>query len=118
MAFFRIDGSVIPVAQNSVNRTFQEIGDRERSFDGTLRETIRSRVSLYEGATIPMTWADASSVIASLNTSTQPQNCDGTMLSSGGATVVAMFTRAIKSKPMQSGSEEVFVVNWEAEESS
>lgn len=118
MTFFRIDGLVVPVAQNSVSRNFQEIGDRARSFDGTLRETIRSRVSQYKGSTVPLSWADASSVISSLNASTQPQNCDGTMLSSGGATTVTMFTRALKSDPLQSGTEEFFVVDWFAEESS
>jgi hypothetical protein len=118
MAFLSVAGTVVPVAEGSVKRDVLEIGDRMRTFDGSLRETIRNRVSSYAGETPPLLWADASSVFDTMNASTQPQNVSGTMLSSGGATTVTMMTRALKSRPVQSGTQEAFIVSWIAEESS
>lgn len=118
MAFLSVAGTSIPVAEGSVSRTVVEVGDRARTFDGTLRETIRNRVSQYSGETTPLIWADASSVFNTLNASTQPQNVSGTLLSSGGATTITMMTRATRTAPQHAGGEDRFVVSWTVEESS
>lgn len=118
MPFMSVAGTVVPVAEGSVTRTVSEIGDRVRTFDGSLRETIRNRVSSYAGETPPLLWADASSVFDKMNASTQPQSVTGTMLSSSGTATSSMFTRALRTRPVQSGTEEAFIVSWIAEESS
>ena len=70
----------------SVSRSVREIGDRHRGFDGTLRTTIRSRVSDYSFRTTPLTFAAASCVETTLTSSTQPVECGGDLFSTGSLT--------------------------------
>ena len=117
MAFLTVAGATIPVARNSASADTEEIGDSDRAFDGTMRQTIRNRVTQWRGETIALTRADASSVLSTLNTSTQPQTCAGDLLATI-STAVSCFTKAVTETPLQSGSTARYVVSWQLDESS
>lgn len=116
--FFGLLTSHIPVAQDSVDGNRQEIGDRSRTFDGTLRETIRNRVSGWSGNTIPMTLADKNEVQALLESSTQPQGSFGDMVAGSTGDFPNVFTSVTSVTPIQSGNERRYVVAFTAEASS
>lgn len=117
MAFFVVNATTIPVAQDSVRATFDHVGDRGRTFDGTLRETIRSRLRNWTGETKPLDRATATAVRAAFHSSTQPQTCSGDLVSSSGGSL-SMFTRVEEERYMQSGSTHAIVLRWIAEQSS
>lgn len=117
MAFLTVAGVTIPVAQNSVRRDTEEIGDGGRTFDGSYRETIRNRVWEFSGRTPSITRADASSVYNTLTSSTQPQTCAGDLISSSGGSV-SCFTKAERFSPTLSGSTHYVVIEWQLLQSS
>lgn len=116
--FFGVLTSAIPVAQDSVDSNRQEIGDRSRTFDGTMRETIRSRVSGWSGTTTPLTQADKNEVQSLLESSTQPQTSFGEMVAGSTGDFPNVFTSVTEITPIQSGTARRYVLGFSAEESS
>ena len=117
MAFFVVSATTVPVAPGSVEIDTEEIGDRARTFDGTLRETIRNRVLKYRGSTPPLARATATSVYNALASSSQPISCVGDMLSSS-TTARNLFTRVVSRSVVQAGTTMAVVIEFEAEQSS
>lgn len=116
--FFGVLTSAIPVAQDSVDGDRQEIGDRDRTFDGTLRETIRSRVSGWSGTTVPLTQADKNEVQELLESSTQPQTGFGEMIAGSTGDFPNVFTTVTSIAPVQSGTARRYVLAFDVQESS
>lgn len=117
MAFLAVAGVTVSVAQDSVRAPITEIGDRARTFSGTLRETIRNRVTAYTGRTIPISRTDATTQLAALNKSTQPQGCTGDLLSTSGGTV-SLFTRGTVQNFIQADSTSKVIISFTLEETS
>lgn len=117
MAFLTVAGVTIPCAPGSVSRETVEVGDKGRMFDGTYRETVRSRFFIYRGETPPIDRATALTVYNQLVASTQPQNCAGDLVSSSGATI-QFFTRSNNDDLLQSGSTLAVVLDWMLEATS
>lgn len=116
--FFGLIDSSIPVAQDTIDNNRQEIGDRGRTFDGTMRETIRSRVSGWSGDTVPLTRSDKNSVQSLLESSTQPQGAFGEMVAGSTGDYPNVYTSIASINPIQSGTERRYVVSFNVEESS
>ncbi len=116
--FFSVGGITVPVVQDGASADRQEVGDRSRTFDGTLRETIRSRVNVWDAETVPMARQDAEDVQAVLESSTQPQTSFGDMVAGSTGDFPLVFTRLTAKTPVQSGNERRYVFAFTAEESS
>ena len=116
--FFVIDGIAIPVAEGSVREDRVEIGDRERTFDGSLRETIRSRVGIWSGETVPISAGDRVRVLDALESSTQPQTTYGPMCVTSTGKLPTVHTRVTGEALIQSSTERRYVLNFVAEQSS
>lgn len=67
MPFLVVGGVTVNVATDASSRTVQEIGDRARAFDGTMRSTVRARKKAWSFTTVPMTDAAASTLETALN---------------------------------------------------
>lgn len=115
---FSVGGISVAIAMGSISNTRVEIGDRSRTFDGTLRETVRARVSDWEAETVPLTLADANDVQSALEASTQPQTAYGAMIASSSGEFPEVFTRVLSRQPVQSGGDRRYVLGFRAEESS
>lgn len=113
-----LNGLAIPVAEGSVRQNRFEIGDRDRTFDGTLRETIRSRVSIWDAETTPLSIADMNEVVAKLESSTQPHQAFGDMFKLKTGVLPNVFSRLNESRLVQSGNERKYALSFTAEQSS
>jgi hypothetical protein len=80
MAFLTIGGTSISVdAKTTPDRKKEEIGDRGRGVDGTMRQTIVARKRTWVVNTILMLAADADALEATIE-GTQPVNCAGDLI--------------------------------------
>lgn len=116
--FFSVNGIDVPVRQNESVANVTEIGDRNRTFDGTMRETIRSQVHAWDADTPPLTLADRNTVVEQLQSSTQPQTAFGDMILLSTGEYPNVNTRVTRTRPIQSGRDRRYVVSFVAEESS
>jgi len=116
--FWVIDGVAIPVAVDSVREERLEIGDRERTFDGTLRETIRSRVGIWKGETQPLSMTDRVRVLDALESSTQPVQAYGAMCRTSTGKLPTVNVRVDSEALVQSSTERRYVLSFTAEQSS
>jgi hypothetical protein len=78
MAALMIGALQVKVAPGTFNMRPVEIGDRERSLNGTLRSSVRATKREYSAATPPIPLADANTLRAALQTI--PQTCSGDLL--------------------------------------
>lgn len=113
-----IQNYAIPVSPGTLRRRVIEIGDKARTFDGTMRETIRSRVSEWEAETTPLELADRNKVLDALESSTQPQTVYGSAFRKRDGTLPNVFTRPKDSVLVQSHNQHRYTVSFMAEESS
>ena len=116
--FFVIDGIAIPVAEGSVREEVLEVGDRDRTFDGSLRETIRSRVSIWKAETVPLSVGDRNRAVTALQRSTQPSQVYGAMCRTSTGLLPAVFTRVGEEALVQSSTERRYAISFTAEQSS
>lgn len=72
----------VKAARGNASRQVAFVGDRHRSFDGTMRGFIRNRLDTWTVQTPPLGLADATTIEGTLTNSTQPQECGGEMFSS------------------------------------
>lgn len=85
MALLVVGGITVPIAISSTpSRTDEELGDRDRAFDGTMRETIIATKHNYTFETTRMVRADADALVAALK-ATPPVTCSGDMLGASGS---------------------------------
>lgn len=85
MAFLVVSGITVPIAaSSSPSRSDEEIGDRARAFDGTMRQTIRAVKHNHSGETDPITKTDAAALVAALQ-GTPPLTCSGDWLGASGS---------------------------------
>lgn len=87
----------VPVALDGASREVEEVGDRGRAFNGTYRQTIRARKDNWRFKTAPVSTATAASIISSLNASTQPLACYGTLIGVSSSTT-ANFHAQLESE--------------------
>lgn len=78
MSFLVVGGVTVPVRE--ADTSYQEIGERERAFDGTMRSTIRARKRVWTVHTVPSAGIPA---IYTALIAAPPVSCSGTLL--GGA---------------------------------
>ena len=116
--FFVIDGIAIPVADGSVREDRVEIGDRERTFDGTLRETIRGQYSVWQAETVPLTIGDRNRVAQALEKSTQPHTSYGAMTRTSTGLLPQIFTRKTGEALVQSSTDRRYSLAFTIEQSS
>lgn len=85
MAFLIVGGITVPVASSSSpTRSDDEIGDRDRAFDGTMRQMIVTVKHNHEGETKPITKTDADALVTALRAS-PPITCSGDWLGASGS---------------------------------
>lgn len=94
MPYHVVGGVTVSVAASS--ESVEEVGDRGRAFDGTLRSTIRARKKEWTISTVPMTQADATTLETALN-GTLPVACSGDL------------TGTVNTHPVITGKEYVMV---------
>jgi hypothetical protein len=116
--FFSVGGITVPVVQNGAAEDRLVVGDGDRAFDGRWRETIRSRVSVWDADTVPMSLQDSNDVQAVLESSTQPQTAFGDMIAGSTGEFPDVFTRVTGKTPVQSSTERRYVLSFTARESS
>lgn len=116
--FWVVDGVAIPVAVDSVREERLEIGDRDRTFDGSLRETIRSRVGIWSGETQPLSMTDRVRALDALESSTQPIQTYGNMCRTSTGKLPTVNTRVTNEALIQSSTERRYVLSFTAEQSS
>lgn len=80
MAFLIVSGITVPVAPGGAKRATEEIGDRARAFDGTMRQTIRSTKRNWSATTTPLSQTDADTLYNALLSTTLPIVCSGDFL--------------------------------------
>lgn len=115
---FALGGMSVPIASGSAREVRTEIGDRARTFDGTMRETIRSRVSGWSAETIPLNTFDSNKVRVALEQSTQPQQAFGTLIQDSTGGILDVFTKVDTVSPVQSGTTRMETISFSVEESS
>ena len=116
--FFVIDGVAVPIAVDSVRETPDEMGDRGRTFDGTMRETVRNRPSKWEAETAPLSVGDRNRVRQALQSSTQPVTVYGQMVRTSTGLIPTVFTRLLGETIVQSSTERKYSLRLAAEQSS
>lgn len=85
MPFLVVGAVMVPMAVSSnPSRTDEEIGDRARAFDGTMRQTIRTVKHNHSGETKPITKTDADALVAAVQ-ATPPITCSGDWLGASGS---------------------------------
>lgn len=67
MPYLVVGSVTVNVAPGASSRAVEEIGDRARAFDGTLRSTVRGRKKVWSITTAPMTKANADTLETALN---------------------------------------------------
>lgn len=108
MAYLEIGSpavTVYVVLGGRSSRDKKEVGDRERAFDGTMRETIRTRKRSWRVTTHPMIRSDANALETELE-STPPLTCAGDFL---GGTVSCHAKILNWASMMLAGSEHVVI---------
>lgn len=76
----------VPVAfPDGIEREFEEIGDRSRTLNGNMRQTVRAWKSNYRVRTSAISTATAASIISSLQ-GTQPMACYGDLIGVSSST--------------------------------
>lgn len=80
MPFLVVSGVTLLVSPSSGEREKEEIGDRARAFDGTMRQTVRARKRSWHIVTTPLTRADADAREPYLESNTLPLVCSGDLL--------------------------------------
>ena len=76
----------VPVAIDGGHQEeFIEVGDRSRTLNGNMRQTVRAWKSEHRFRTAPISTATAASIIASLQGS-QPMACYGTLIGVSSST--------------------------------
>ena len=88
----------VPVeVQSGHDEEFEEIGDRSRTFNGNMRQTVRAWKSNHTFTTTPISTATAASIISSLQGS-QPLACYGDLIGVSSSTTAnfnaQLLTRA------------------------
>lgn len=85
MSFLVAGGITVPISANSTpSREDEEIGDRDRAFDGTMRELILGVKHNHAGETKPITKTDADALVTVLQ-GTPPITCSGDWLGASGS---------------------------------
>ena len=79
MPYLTIGATDVDVAADGVSEEVQNIGDRYRAFDGTMRSTVRAYKSVWTVQTVPMARATADTLQGVLEGS-QPISCSGDLL--------------------------------------
>lgn len=76
----------VPVAiEGGHEEEFEEVGDRTRTFNGNMRQTVRAWKSNHRFRTAPISTATAASIISSLQ-GTQPMACYGDLIGVSSST--------------------------------
>lgn len=85
MSFLVVGGITVPIAASSTpSRSDEEIGDRARSFDGTMRQTVIAVKHNHAGETVPISKTDADALVTALQAS-PPITCSGDWLGASGS---------------------------------
>lgn len=85
MAFLIVGGITVPVAASTTpSRSEDEIGDRARAFDGTMRQTVRATKYNYSVQTKPIIKTDADALVTAVK-ATPPITCSGDLLGASGS---------------------------------
>lgn len=93
----------VPVAPGGATREFEEIGDRGRMFDGTMRQTVRAWKDTWRIQTAPMTTATAASIISSLQ-GTQPMACYGSIIGVSSSTTANFYGQLVSEELTEASS--------------
>lgn len=80
MAFLVVSGITVPVTPSGANRSTEEIGDRARAFDGTMRQTVLATKRSWSATTAPLSQANADTLYNALLSTTLPLVCSGDFL--------------------------------------
>jgi hypothetical protein len=101
MAGLVIPSSVtVPVAiEGGHDEEYEEIGDRSRTFNGNMRQTVRAWKSNHRFVTAPVSSATAASIISSLQGS-QPLACYGDLIGVSSSTTANYNAQLISRKFM------------------
>lgn len=85
MSFLVVGGITVPIAASSTpSRSDEEIGDRQRAFDGTMRQTVIAVKHNHAGETKPLLKVDADALVTALQ-ATPPITCSGDWLGASGS---------------------------------
>ena len=80
MPYLSVSGTTVEVsARDGVTAEYEEVGDRERAFDGTLRSTVRAWKRVWPVVTIPITRTAGNALVTKLQ-GTPPLTCSGDLL--------------------------------------
>jgi hypothetical protein len=86
MAFLVVGGTTVPVADSTPDVDTQEIGDRARAIDGTMRASITARKRVWTVKTRALTTSEASTLRTTL-LSAPTMTATGDWLSGASVTV-------------------------------
>jgi hypothetical protein len=100
VAYLTIASNDISVAAASPERDREEIGRRERSFDGTMRSSVRARKNSWRVMTTWYTRANADTLLAALEGS-PPLAASGDLL--GGSVNVHVSAIKTTHRPFADG---------------
>lgn len=93
----------VPVAPGGASREFEEIGDRARTYNGGMRQTIRAWKNNWRFRTAPMTTATAASIISSLQ-GTQPMACYGSLIGVSSSTTANYVGQLVSEELSEASS--------------
>ena len=99
----------VPIAiEGGHEEEFEEIGDRSRTLNGNMRQTVRAWKSNHRFRTAPISTATAASIISSLQGS-QPLACHGTLIGVSSSTT-ANYNGQLISRAYTAASTAKFAV--------
>ena len=95
---------IVPVAfDGGMEREFEEIGDRSRTFHGNMRQTVRAWKNNYRVRTAPCSTTVAASIISSLQGS-QPMACYGDLIGVSSSTTADYMGQLVSESWTQASS--------------
>jgi len=95
MAFLKVGSQTISVAR--VDRDVEEIGERARAHDGTMRSTVRARKNVWNITTVPLAMATADTLETAL-TATASYTVRGTLVATTTAASVTCHVEMLSSE--------------------
>lgn len=101
-----VGGVTVGLAFAPAEETPEEIGDRARAFDGTLRSAIRTFKRSWTQQTKPLSQADATTLLAALR-GALPVVCSGDTL--GGAVNCHPIVNSVSKIPIGGGAYRVVI---------
>lgn len=96
--------TVAVAIDGGVEREYEEIGDRSRTFNGNMRQTVRAWKSNYRIRTAPISTTSAASIISALQGS-QPMACWGDLIGVSSSTTANYMGQLVSEafQPVSSG---------------